>query len=182
MGARKPKEALSYGIACLDRCFEGCPAGVEKAMHMCCGYPGFVDQTDYMKADNDAYRQIAPALDASNVDAVSIEDAWCRNDLSLLGLFKKTKVILGAMHISSSQIETVEEIRARLTEALEYIDADRLIVAPDCGLALLDGEYRPKLNLKLANMCKAAKCVPCSGKRRVRREARENRLKEARGA
>merc|ERR1712151_189227 len=182
MGARKPKEALTYGIACLDACFEGCPAGVEKAMHMCCGYPGFVDQTDYMKADNDAYRQIAPALDESNVDAVSIEDAWCRNDLSLLGLFKKTKVIMGAMNVSSSRVETVEEIRARLTEALEHIDADRLIVAPDCGLALLDGEYRPKLNLKLANMCKAAKCVPCSGKRKDRREARENRLKEARGA
>merc|ERR1712151_814688 len=182
MGARKPKEALSYGIACLDRCFEGCPAGVEKAMHMCCGYPGYVDQTDYLKADNTAYRRMAPLLDESLTDAISIEDAWCRNDLSLLSLFKKKKVILGAMHVSSSRVETVEEIQERLAEALEHIDADRLIVAPDCGLALLDGEYRGKLNLKLANMCKAAKCVPCSGKRRVRREARENRLKEARGA
>merc|ERR1719433_1867837 len=129
--ARKPDEALTYGISCLNRCFEGCPVGVEKAMHMCCGYPGYVDQIDYLKADIQAYRQIAPALDESSVDAVSIEDAWCRNDLSLLGLFKKTKVILGAMHISSSQIETVEEIQERLAEALKHIDAERLIVAPD---------------------------------------------------
>merc|ERR1719220_1838854 len=91
-------------------------------MHMCCGYPGFVDQTDYMKADNDAYRQIAPALDESNVDAVSIEDAWCTNDLSLLSSFKKTKVILGSMNVSSSRVETVEEIQNRLANALEYID------------------------------------------------------------
>merc|ERR1711976_910632 len=104
----------------------------------------------------------------SNIDAVSIEDAWCRNDLSLLSLFKKTKVIFGAMNVSSSRVETVEEIQERLTEALEFIDAERLIVAPDCGLALLDGEkYRPLLNLKLANMCKAAKCVPCSNKRKT---------------
>jgi 5-methyltetrahydropteroyltriglutamate--homocysteine methyltransferase len=180
--ARKPKEALSYGIACLDRCFEGCPAGVEKAMHMCCGYPGYVDQTDYLKADNQAYRLIAPALDESSIDAVSIEDAWCRNDLSLLGLFKKTKVILGAMHISSSQIETVEEIRARLTEALEHIDADRLIVAPDCGLALLDGDHRPKLNLKLANMCKAAACVPCAVRKRGAEDAADESPKKVRSA
>merc|ERR1719336_3586069 len=180
--ARKPKEAHAYGIACLDACFEGCPAGVEKAMHMCCGYPGFVDQTDYLKADNQAYRQIAPALDESNVDAVSIEDAWCRNDLSLLGLFKKTKVIMGAMNVSSSRIETVEEIRARLTEALEHIDADRLIVAPDCGLALLDGEHRLKLNLKLANMCKAATCVPCADKKRGVENAADGSPKKVRNS
>nr|UKS50404.1 B12-independent methionine synthase 2 isoform 2 [Karenia mikimotoi] len=165
--ARKPDEALAYGIDCLDLCFKGCPADVETQMHMCCGYPGHVDQTEYLKADPQSYRRIAPKLDASTVDAVSIEDAWCRNDLSLLGLFKKTKVILGTMNVSSSRVETVEEMQARLTEALEHIDAERLIVAPDCGLALLDGEkYRPLLNVKLANMCKAAKCVPCTKKRK----------------
>merc|ERR1719375_1237555 len=96
--ARKPDEALAYGIACLDKCFQGCPASVEKTVHLCCGYPGYVDQVDYLKADNSAYTRIAPTLDESSVDAVSIEDAWCRNDLSLLGLFKKKKVILGSIH------------------------------------------------------------------------------------
>merc|ERR1712048_1129820 len=103
----------------------------------------------------------------STIDAISIEGAWCRNDLSLLSLFPKKKIILGTMNVSSSRVETVEEMQARLTEALEYIDPERLIVAPDCGLALLDGPiFRPLLNLKLANMCKAAKCVPCKRKRR----------------
>merc|ERR1712183_1185308 len=78
---------------------------------------------------------------------------------------KKTKVILGTINVSSSRVETVEEMRTRLTEALEYTDADRLVVAPDCGPALLDGQHRPLLNVKLANMCKAAKCVPCTSKR-----------------
>merc|ERR1719174_2265536 len=163
--ARKPDEALSYGIAMLDKCFKGCPAGVEKQMHMCCGYPGCVDQTEYLKADQTAYFRLAPALDASCIDAVSIEDAWCRNDLSLLGLFKKTKVILGTMHVSSSRVETVEEMRARLADALQYIQPERLVVAPDCGLALL--QSRPDLlKQKLANMCAAAKGVPFTCKRK----------------
>lgn len=74
------------------------------------------------------------------------------------------------MHVSSSRIETVEEIQERLSEALEHIEPERLIVAPDCGLALLDGAHRKKLNLKLANMCKAAKCVPCRTAKRIRNE------------
>merc|ERR1719335_637261 len=163
--ARKPDDALAFGVKCLDACFAGCPKFVEKQMHMCCGYPGYLDHKDYQKADQTAYRRIAPALDDSCIDAVSIEDAWCRNDLSLLSLFKNTKVIFGTMNVSSSRVETVEEMRARLSEALKYIDADRLIVAPDCGLALLDGEkYRHLLNQKLANMCEAARSVPLQKK------------------
>lgn len=165
--ARKPDEALSYGIDCLDLCFKDCPAGVEKVSHMCCGYPGYVDQTDYLKADPDAYFRLAPAIDKSCLDCVSIEDAWRHNDLSLLALFKKTTVILGTMAVNSSRIETVEEMQKRLSAALEYIDPERLMVAPDCGLALLDGEHRQLLNQKLSNMCKAAKCVPWSGKRKA---------------
>jgi len=178
--ARKPDEALAYGIRMLDRCFEGCPPGVEKQMHMCCGYPGHVDQTEYLKADRTTYFRLAPALDASNVDAVSIEDAWCRNDLSLLSLFKNTKVILGVMNVSSSRVETVEEMRERLAEALKYIDPQRLVVAPDCGLGLLDGaKYRRLLRPKLANMCRAAKCVPCSLKRKPVGPAEEERAPAA---
>jgi len=165
--ARKPDAALEYGIDCLEKCFNGCPPGVEKTMHMCCGYPGHVDQVNYLKADACSYRRIAQKLDETCLDAVSIEDAWCRNDLSLLALFRNTKVILGTMNVSSSRVETIEEMRARLAEALEHIEPERLVVAPDCGLGLLDGpQFRPLLNRKLANMCKAAKCVPYSPNRR----------------
>merc|ERR1719337_479288 len=120
--ARKPDDALEFGVKCLDACFADCPKQVQKQMHMCCGYPGFLDIQEFLKADQTAYRRIAPALDDSCIDAVSIEDAWCTNDLSLLSSFKKTKVILGSMNVSSSRVETVEEIQIRLANALEYID------------------------------------------------------------
>eukprot|EP00811_Abedinium_folium_P029795 NODE_4721_length_1856_cov_3.386350.p1 GENE.NODE_4721_length_1856_cov_3.386350~~NODE_4721_length_1856_cov_3.386350.p1 ORF type:complete len:430 (-),score=140.17 NODE_4721_length_1856_cov_3.386350:490-1779(-) len=175
--ARKPEEALRYGVRMLERCFADCPAGVDKSVHMCCGYPGYVDQTNYLKADPNAYLRLAPALDASCVDSISIEAAWCRCDFSqLLPLFKKKRVILGAINVSSSRIESVEEVRAQLEEALRYIEPTRLVIAPDCGLALLDGEHRAKLRPKLTNMCAAARSVrvpqmavppppPCSSKR-----------------
>jgi len=156
--ARQPQKALDYGIRLLDRCFEGAGEGCQKSVHICCGYPGYLDQTDYLKADPKAYFQIAPAIDASCIDAVSIEDAHCQNDLSLLGLFKRTKVIFGAVKIASSRVETQDEIEERLRAALEHIEAERLIVAPDCGLAYLPPQV---LQAKLTNMCAAAQRCGC---------------------
>eukprot|EP00928_Gymnodinium_smaydae_P066286 TRINITY_DN49321_c0_g1_i1.p1 TRINITY_DN49321_c0_g1~~TRINITY_DN49321_c0_g1_i1.p1 ORF type:complete len:368 (-),score=84.19 TRINITY_DN49321_c0_g1_i1:367-1470(-) len=166
--ARKPDSALAFGIQMLDRCFEGVGPDVRKDMHMCCGYPGYLDQQDYQKADSTAYLRLAEALDNSSVDAVSIEDAHRYNDLKLLSKFTKTKVIFGSVTIASSRIEPVEEIEERLLAALEYIDEDRLIVAPDCGLAFLPA---PILKQKLLNMCTAAKRCGC---KKARCEPAEN--------
>jgi len=81
---------------------------------------------------------MATVLDNSIIDSISLEDAHCHNDLSvLLPLFKKKKIILGVIKIATVKIETPKEIVNRINEALKYIDYDRLMIAPDCGLAML---------------------------------------------
>ncbi len=154
--ARKPAEALDYGFENLDRAFHGCPDHVVRTVHMCCGYPDRLDHPDYPKADPDAYRQIADAIERSSIDAISLEDAHRHNDLSLLEHFRDTTVIFGAVAIARSRVESVEEIRERLAAALEHIDASRLVAAPDCGLGLLG---RDLAIAKLTNLCAAAKSV-----------------------
>lgn len=151
--ARKPGDALEFGVENLERVFHGVPPHVVKTMHMCCGYPDRLDRLDYPKADRRAYFEIIRAIDESSIDVVSIEDAHRHNDLSLLDLVQNTQVILGVVAIALSRIESVEEISARLTEALNHIDSDRLIAAPDCGLGLLG---RKLARSKLKNMCEAA--------------------------
>ena len=151
--ARKPEIALEFGVENLERVFHGVPEGIVKTMHMCCGYPDLLDREDYPKADREAYFQIIDAVDSSCVDVVSIEDAHRHNDLTLLDHVTKTKVILGVVAIASSRVESVDEIRDRLEQALEHIDTNRLIAAPDCGLGLLG---RDLTRLKLKNMCEAA--------------------------
>jgi 5-methyltetrahydropteroyltriglutamate--homocysteine methyltransferase len=151
--ARKPKEALDYGFENLERTFHGLPGDVKRVVHMCCGYPNALDSKEYMKADAHAYFDIANAIDESSIDQVSIEDAHRHNDLSLLENFKKTTVILGVIAIAKSRIESVDEIRSRLKDALEHIDADRLIAAPDCGLGFMTREMAV---LKLSALSEAA--------------------------
>ena len=154
--ARNVDRALSYGVECLDRCFDGVDDSVTRVMHMCCGYPGCLDDHGYHKADPNSYFRLAEAIDKSTINQVSIEDAHRHNDLSLLEKFKNTSVIFGAIAIADSRVESVEEITTRLKNALNHIDRDRLVVAPDCGLAMLGRELAME---KLTNMCEAVKLV-----------------------
>ena len=153
--ARKPDNALAFGIKNLEKCFEEInQSDVEKITHICCGYPDKIDAENYPKAPLDSYTKIAKALDSSKIDSVSIEDAHRYNDLSLLKNYKNTKIIFGVIKIASSKIETVEEIESRIKETLKFITKEQLIAAPDCGLGHLNRELAIK---KLKIMSLAAK-------------------------
>jgi len=154
--ARRVDEALAFGVECVERCFAGVGPEVSRAVHICCGYPASLDETDPAKADSESYFALSGALDAADVDAVSIEDAHRPNDLKLLELFGHTTIILGLIDIAKSHVESVESLRDRMAAALEHIDADRLIAAPDCGLALLP---RHLATAKLRNLATAAQSL-----------------------
>jgi 5-methyltetrahydropteroyltriglutamate--homocysteine methyltransferase len=151
--ARKPDAALAYGVDALEMCFDGVGDDVTRVMHMCCGYPNHLDDEEYLKADPMSYFQIAAAIDASSIQQVSIEDAHRHNDLALLEKFKQTTIIFGAVAIAKSRVETLQEVVTRLKQALEHIDRERLMAAPDCGLGFLGRELAMK---KLKVLCKAA--------------------------
>ncbi len=152
--ARRPEQALAYGIENLERCFHGIGKHTTTVMHMCCGYPNYLDEAAYQKAERQVYFDLAAALDDSIVEQISIEDAHQYNDLSLLEHFQRSSVIFGSFTVASSKVESVEQIRERLRLALNHIDVERLVAAPDCGLGLLGRDLAMQ---KLKAMCEAAK-------------------------
>jgi len=154
--ARRPEDALAYGFDNLDRAFHRCPSSVTRTVHMCCGYPDRLDHPNYPKADPEAYLQLVDAIDYAGIDAVSFEDAHRPNDLALLEKLQKTTAIFGVVAIAKSHVETPDEIEARLRAALNHIDAERLVAAPDCGLGLLG---RDLAQAKMKNLCAAAQRV-----------------------
>jgi 5-methyltetrahydropteroyltriglutamate--homocysteine methyltransferase len=145
--AREPDKALDFGIENLERCFHGVPAEVNRAIHICCGYPDRLDSDRYEKAPTESYFRLAPALDEAAMDVVS---------LSLLELFKNRIIILGVIGIARSRIEPAEEIASRLQNAIEHIDQERLMAAPDCGLGMLSHR---QVESKLKNMVEAANMI-----------------------
>ncbi len=106
--ARQVEDALGFGMEGLERCFHNVPDHVMRAVHICCGYPDYLDDEDYRKADPQSYCRLAGAMDALPIHQVSIEDAHYCNDLELLGLFQNKAVIFGSVAVARSRIETVD--------------------------------------------------------------------------
>jgi len=50
------------------------------------------------------------------------------------------EILLGVLDLSVQTIETVDEVKVRVKKALEHCDAERIILAPDCGMKYLSRE------------------------------------------
>jgi 5-methyltetrahydropteroyltriglutamate--homocysteine methyltransferase len=105
------------------------------------------------------YRRIAPMLPDFldfKVDEVHLEMASREfAEIELAAEFAKTMdVAVGVIDVKSYYIETPEDVAARIKNCLEYVPADKLAVAPDCGLSQT---ARWAAKKKLQNMVAGAK-------------------------
>jgi len=58
-------------------------------------------------------------------------------DLSLLRDLGSKTIILGVLDLSDETPETADEVARRIEAALAFVPAERLQVAPDCGMKYL---------------------------------------------
>lgn len=154
--ARYPGRANYRGFEALEICLQGISSQTTHVLHVCGGYPLALDDASYEKADKNAYRILAPSIEKSSFQQVSLEHAHEPMDLSVLKMFKNTKVILGVVAVAKSDLESVADIRKELQKARRYINSERLIAAPDCGLGFLSDDLTM---LKLRNLVEAAHSI-----------------------
>jgi len=136
--------AREYGVAALQKALEGVSG--KTAVHICFGYG------QKMKVKPDQYHFMAEMNDVP-CDRISVETAQPRLDCSVLKSLPDHKIMLGVINLGTPEVDPVDEIVARVERALPFIDKERVILAPDCGL-----KYIPRENAfnKLKNMCEAA--------------------------
>jgi 5-methyltetrahydropteroyltriglutamate--homocysteine methyltransferase len=93
-----------------------------------------------MVANRPSEYQFLTELADARVNAVSIETAQSSLDCSVLAKLPGKNIILGVLDLSTNEVEIPEKVAARIRRALPYIAAERLIVAPDCGMKYLPRE------------------------------------------
>ena len=81
-----------------------------------------------------------PELSSSDVRQISIETAQSNLDTAVLETLPGKTIILGVLDLSSHEVETPETVAARIRRALPHVPAEKVIVAPDCGLKYLPRE------------------------------------------
>jgi 5-methyltetrahydropteroyltriglutamate--homocysteine methyltransferase len=127
----RPEKARKYGIKALDRALAG--VGGTTAVHICFGYAAVVK-------DKPSGYSFLPEFERSAVDQVSIEAAQPKLDLSVLQQLPSKTIILGVIDLSDLTVEAPETVATRIRKALPFAPADRIVVAPDCGLKYLPRE------------------------------------------
>src|SRR5437762_10705561 len=131
---RYPEAAQDWGLQALERCFAGLEDRATFIVHICRGYPNKPLERKGIsyKANQDYYRDILGWLSESRLDVVSIEGAASNLDVSILSAIGSKSVMLGVIDVGENAVESVESLVGRANEALRYVPAGQLILAPDC--------------------------------------------------
>lgn len=124
----KPDIAEDYGVEAINKALEG--AAGTTAVHICFGYAAMTKQRP------DGY-SFLPQMKACTCNQISIETAQANLDTSVLEELRGKTIMVGVLDLSDMTVETPEIIADRIRRALPHVDADKVVVAPDCGLKYL---------------------------------------------
>ena len=141
------EKAKQFAVQTIARALDGVTG--ETAVHMCFGYAAVVH-------DKPSGYSFLPELETCCANQISIEAAEPGLDVSVVGKLPSKKIMLGVISMGDPDIETPEIVADRIRAALNHAPADRLIVAPDCGMKYLS---RDVAFGKLSSMVEGAAIV-----------------------
>ncbi|MBX6375522.1 MAG: 5-methyltetrahydropteroyltriglutamate--homocysteine methyltransferase [Acetobacteraceae bacterium] len=125
----RPEAARRYGVKVINRALEGVPGPT--VVHLCFGYAHQVKDKP-----NSGY-SFLPQLADCIADQISIEAAQPKLDLGILRDLAPKTILLGVLDLGTEEVETAEQVAARIRAGLAYLPPERLIPAPDCGMKYL---------------------------------------------
>ncbi len=146
----RPEKARAYGVEVINRALEGIDGPT--ALHMCFGYAAIVHNRPGQYSFLTELRECV-------VRQISIEAAQPCLDLSVLRQLANKTLIVGVLDLGDMEVEKPEIVAGRIRAALQYIEPERLILAPDCGM-----KYLPR------EVAFGKLCALVEGARMVRRE------------
>jgi 5-methyltetrahydropteroyltriglutamate--homocysteine methyltransferase len=123
-----PDKARQFGVTAINRAVDGVQGTT--AVHLCFGYAARV-------SSKPSGYSFLPELEAARVDEISIETAQPKVDCAVLERLPSKRIVLGVLDLGDMTPETPETVAMRIRAALRYVPAERIVVAPDCGMKYL---------------------------------------------
>jgi 5-methyltetrahydropteroyltriglutamate--homocysteine methyltransferase len=125
----RPEKARQYAIKVLNRALSGVPGTT--IVHICFGYAAIVGH------DKPAGYSFLSELRDCTCDQISIETAQPKLDCSVLNTLPGKTILVGAINLDDMNVETPELVAERISRALDYVEPERVVIAPDCGMKYL---------------------------------------------
>jgi 5-methyltetrahydropteroyltriglutamate--homocysteine methyltransferase len=128
----RAEKAERFALKAINRALEGIEG--TKALHTCFGYAHIVHNRPK------GYPFLEPLADTT-ADQISMESAQQNVDLGVLRSLGDKTLIVGVIDLADeSAVESQELVVSRIRNALRFVDAERLILGPDCGMKYLPRE------------------------------------------
>ncbi len=124
----RPDKAREYGLKALARALDGVTGTT--AVHICFGYAAIIHERP------EGY-SFLPELADADVDQISIETAQSNLDTTVLESLPGKTIIVGVLDLGDTTVESPELVARRIRRALAHVPAERIVVAPDCGMKYL---------------------------------------------
>jgi len=105
---------------------------VPTVVHLCFGYSAVVPGSTKPAG----YSFLSELADTSATQ-ISIEAAQPKLDLAILRELPSKTIILGVIDLADMTVETPATVAERIRRALAHVPANRVVVAPDCGMKYL---------------------------------------------
>ncbi len=103
------------------------------ALHVCYG------NYQLKKLFTGQYEELFPAILDTNAQQISLEFAV--SDGVGLDLFRKfptqKEVVVGVIDVKDERVESPDTVARRIRQALEFIPAEKMYIAPDCGMKFM---------------------------------------------
>lgn len=124
----RPEKAREFGLDALNAALDGVEGTT--AVHICFGYAAIIHERP------EGY-SFLPEFHQCSCNQVSIETAQSNLDTAVLETLPDKTVILGVIDLEDMTVEKPETVAERIRRALPHCPAERIIVAPDCGMKYL---------------------------------------------
>jgi 5-methyltetrahydropteroyltriglutamate--homocysteine methyltransferase len=127
----RPEAAREYALEAIDRALDGSEGAT--VLLTCYGYA-------YVVKDKPSGYPFLAELNECAATQISLEAAQPAVDPAVLQDLPDKTVMWGVLDLGSDEVESAEHVADRLRRALEFVPAERLIAAPDCGMKYLPRE------------------------------------------
>ena len=124
----RPEPARMYAVEAINRALDGIEG--DTVVHTCFGYAHIVH-------DRPSGYPFLRELNDCVATHLSLEAAQPELDPNVLRDVSDKTIILGVLDLGSSEAETPEIVAERIRKALDVVEPERLVVAPDCGMKYL---------------------------------------------
>ncbi|MDG2111661.1 MAG: cobalamin-independent methionine synthase II family protein [Actinomycetota bacterium] len=140
-------DAQEYAVEAINRSLTGVEGTT--VLHTCFGYGHFI-------AKKTSGYPFLSELAGTDAHQLAVEAAQPDLDLSVLDQFDRHTIVLGVIDLAAAEPESAETVADRIRAALQHVPAERLVLAPDCGMKYLP---RPRARQKLEALSAGAALV-----------------------